>query len=111
MWSDYQGLLQLPSLFDFVRQKKIKLQKHSTAILIRACGYSIYSISKAIEYRQDLKFLGERAKEEPPMEKFAEVQIFPKVSKSFEDIRTALGIFRRLLNEGFCHAIQIIFLS
>ena len=34
------------------------------------------------------------------MEKFAEAQIFPKVSKSFEDIRTALGIFRRLLNEG-----------
>ena len=34
------------------------------------------------------------------MEKYAEVQIFPKVSKCFEDIRTALGIFRRLLNEG-----------
>jgi len=34
------------------------------------------------------------------MEKFAEVQIFPKVSKCFEDIRTALRIFRNLLEEG-----------
>jgi len=34
------------------------------------------------------------------MEKFAEVQIFPKISKCFEDIKTALGIFRRLLKEG-----------
>ena len=34
------------------------------------------------------------------MKKFAEVQIFPKASKGFEDIRTALGIFRRLLEEG-----------
>jgi hypothetical protein len=34
------------------------------------------------------------------MEKFAEVQIFPKASKGFEDIRTALGIFGRLLKEG-----------
>lgn len=34
------------------------------------------------------------------MEKFAEVQIFPKASKCFEDIKTALGIFESLLKEG-----------
>jgi hypothetical protein len=34
------------------------------------------------------------------MEKFAEVQIHPKVSNCFEDIGTAMGIFRRLLKEG-----------
>ena len=34
------------------------------------------------------------------MEKFAEVQIYPKVSNCFDDIKTALGIFRRLLNKG-----------
>jgi hypothetical protein len=33
------------------------------------------------------------------MVKFAEVQIHPKVSKCFEDIGTAVGIFRKLLDE------------
>jgi len=42
---------------------------------------------------------GEIAKE-LLMEKFAEVQVHPKVSKCIEDIGTARGIFRRLLNEG-----------
>jgi hypothetical protein len=34
------------------------------------------------------------------MEKFAEAQIFPNVSKSFEEIRAALRIFENLLAEG-----------
>ena len=34
------------------------------------------------------------------MEKFAEAQIFPNVDKSFEELRTAIGIFKRLLQEG-----------
>ncbi|MGB3862400.1 MAG: hypothetical protein WA915_09965, partial [Candidatus Aminicenantaceae bacterium] len=34
------------------------------------------------------------------MEKFAEAQIFPNVSKSFEEIRAALRIFGNLLEEG-----------
>jgi len=34
------------------------------------------------------------------MEKFAAAQIFPKVSKCFEDIRAATEIFRGLLEEG-----------
>lgn len=33
------------------------------------------------------------------MAKFAEVQIYPKVSKCFDDVSTAMGIFRRLLKE------------
>jgi hypothetical protein len=34
------------------------------------------------------------------MEKFAEAQIFPNVDKSFEELRAAIGIFKRLLGEG-----------
>jgi len=34
------------------------------------------------------------------MEKFAEAQIFPNVSKSFEEIRAAIRIFENLLAEG-----------
>jgi hypothetical protein len=34
------------------------------------------------------------------MEKFAEAQIFPVVSKSFEDLRAAVRIFKNLLEEG-----------
>ncbi len=34
------------------------------------------------------------------MEKFAEAQIFPNVSKSFEEVRAALRIFGNLLEDG-----------
>jgi hypothetical protein len=34
------------------------------------------------------------------MEKFAEAQVFPNVSKSFEDLRSAIRIFKNLLEEG-----------
>ncbi len=34
------------------------------------------------------------------MEKFAEAQIFPNVDKSFEELRAAIGILKRLLGEG-----------
>jgi len=35
-----------------------------------------------------------------PMEKYVEVQIFPKVTKSFEDITAAQAILERLVEEG-----------
>jgi len=34
------------------------------------------------------------------MEKYIEVQIFPKVTKSFEDINSAMAILARLIQEG-----------
>ena len=76
-----------------------RIHEHSAGFLTQADGCSIYNISRSIEKRQDI-CLWEKAKEELPMEKFAEVQIYPKVANCFDDIRTALGIFRRLLKEG-----------